>query len=247
MARNPKTIFPIFLTEAMDSTMRPVFRARQASHKIVQGVLMIYLSSWGRTPALPAPAVALALFFAAATFVTGPAAASPAGERFVQGIADKIVTTIKGGGSESQKTREFASVFTGNADIRAIGAFALGQYSQKMSGSQKSEYFRLIRPYVSRAFLRRMTDAAVDKVLIGSSRVRGKNEELVKSRVKFTDGRPDLAISWRLRRKGGRYKVIDILVSGVSMIRSQRDEFTSVIRRNNGNVDALLNYMRGKG
>ena len=210
---------------------------------------MTYSGSWGRVPAFSVPTLALALIVAVAAFTTATdsAKASPAGERFVQGIANKVVATIKGGGSASQKTRKFASVFTSNADIRAIGTFALGKYSRKMSGSQKSQYFRLIRPYVSRVFLRRMTDAAVDKVTISSSRKRGNNEELVKSKVKFTDGRPDLAISWRLRRKGGGYKVIDILVSGVSMIKAQRDEFTSVIRRNNGNVDALLNYMRGKG
>lgn len=212
------------------------------------GVLMTFThASWGRKSAGSFPGIlfGLAITIAAIGLSPNHAVASPSGEKFVKRIADNIVATIKSGGSKSQKTKKFSSVFTGNADIESMGSFALGKYSKSMKGAQRTRYYKLIRPYVSRVFLRRMTDAAVDKVVIGSSRDRGKNEEIVKTSVKFSDGRPDLAISWRLRRKGGNFKVIDLLVAGVSMIKSQRDEFTAEIRRNDGNVDSLLKYMGG--
>lgn len=208
---------------------------------------MAYQGAWGRRSVntFPGLFLGLAVMLAAVGWTSDQAAASKSGEKFVQRIADNIVATIKSGASKSQQTKKFSAVFTRNADIKSMGSFALGKYSKNMKGSQRTRYFKLIRPYVSRVFLRRMTDAAVDKVVINSSRARGKNEEIVKTSVKFTDGRPDLAISWRLRRKGGGYKVIDLLVAGVSMIKAQRDEFTAEIRRNNGNVDSLLKYMGG--
>ncbi len=208
---------------------------------------MAYQGAWGRrsTGSFPGLFLGLAVMLAAVGWTNDQALASKGGEKFVQRIADSIVATIKSGGSKSQQTKKFSSVFTRNADIRSMGSFALGKYSKGLKGSQRKQYFSLIRPYVSRVFLRRMTDAAVDKVVIKSSRARGKNEEIVKTSVKFTDGRPDLAISWRLRRKGGSFKVIDLLVAGVSMIKAQRDEFTAEIRRNNGDASSLLKYMGG--
>ena len=163
----------------------------------------------------------------------------------MQRIADDIVATIKSGGFEVPADAEVQLRFHPQRGHQVDGQLRPWKIFQAAQGCPAQAVLQLIRPYVSRVFLRRMTDAAVDKVVIVSSRARGKNEEIVKTSVKFTDGRPDLPISWRLRRKGGGFKVIDLLVAGVSMIKAQRDEFTAQIRKNNGDVASLLKYMGG--
>jgi phospholipid transport system substrate-binding protein len=171
------------------------------------------------------------------------ASATAGAEAFVKKVAGNVVSTIKSGGSDAQQLSRFRSVFTSNADIPSIGTFALGKYAKQLPSSRRSEYFSLVEKFVTKVFLSRMTRAAVNTVEVKGSQTFGK-DEVVTTNVAFTDGRPDLVFKWRVRRKGGGYKVVDISVAGVWLAVEQRSTFVSVINQAGGDVGALLSYLR---
>jgi len=171
------------------------------------------------------------------------AAASPAAEAFVKKIAGNVVSTIKSGGSDAQQIRKFRSVFTSNADIASIGTFALGKYAKQLPSSRRSEYFNLVEKFVTKVFLSRMTRAAVDTVQVAGSQTFGK-DEVVTTNVTFSDGRPNLVFKWRVRRKGGGFKIVDLSVAGVWLAVEQRSTFVSIISQAGGDVGALLSYLK---
>ena len=173
----------------------------------------------------------------------GRAEASAGAESFVKRVAGNVVSTIKAGGSDSQQLSKFRSVFTSNADIPSIGTFALGQYAKQLPSSRRSEYFSLVEKFVTKVFLSRMTRAAVNTLEVKGSQSFGK-DEVVTTNVTFSDGRPDLVFKWRVRPKGGGYKVVDISVAGVWLAVEQRSTFVSIISQAGGDVGALLSYLK---
>jgi len=192
----------------------------------------------GKAVRLPVAALTIAVF---ASFTVLPVSkADASSESRVQSIADSIVAIIKGGGSEAQKTARFRSAFIKYADINTMGTFALGKYASTVKGAQRQQYFSLIDDYVTRKFAALIVTSPVSAVKVTKSSMRGP-DELVSSTVEFSDGRPSSPMIWRLRR--GR--VIDISFQGAWIVNVQKDVFTSIISRNNGDISALLKHMGG--
>lgn len=194
-----------------------------------------------RTGGARAINAAVVTFCLMAALLTLPVDSANAGsERKVQGIANSIVAIIKGGGSTAQKTAKFRSAFIRHADVRTMGNFALGRYARTVKGPKRKRYFSLIDDYVTRKFAALIVTSPVSAVKVSKSTKRG-SDELVSSRVEFSDGRPSAPMTWRLRRG----KIIDISFQGAWIVNTQKDVFTSIISRNNGNIDALLKHMGG--
>ena len=92
-------------------------------------------------------------------------------------------------------------------------------------------------------YSQRFEDYNGQDIEIIGSRPEGKRDILVSSILK-QDGGPDVRLDWRVRKKNGRHKVVDVIVEGVSMSLTQRSDFASVIQRGGGNVEALLQHLR---
>lgn len=196
------------------------------------------IRSIGNAARLPAVALTVAVFASVTALSLPTAEASSEGR--VQSIANNIVTIIKGGGSEADKTSRFRSAFVKYADINTMGTFALGKYASSVKGAQRQKYFSLIDDYVTRKFAALIVTSPVSAVKVTKSSMRG-SDELVSSTVEFSDGRPSSPMIWRLRR--GR--IIDISFQGAWIVNIQKDVFTSIISRNNGDISALLKHMGG--
>lgn len=145
--------------------------------------------------------------------------------------------------SNDAKKAEFRSLLNVSFDMATIGRFALGTYWRSATPAQQQEYQKLFRDMIVRVYSQRFSDYKGQKFEVKSARTENAKDSVVTSFI-VPDSGPKVQVDWRVRNKGGSYKVVDIIVEGVSMSMTQRADFASVIQRGGGKVDSLLTYLR---
>ncbi len=166
---------------------------------------------------------------------------------FVSKIADQGIGII-GDNSTSEKTRkkQFRDLLHNNFDMKTIARFALGRYWKTTSKAEKKEYLKLFEEMIINVYTRRFSDYQGQQLNITTARNVGKSDAIVSSVIVPESG-PKIDVDWRVRKKkNGQFKVIDIMVEGVSMSLTQRSDFASVIQRGGGKTEVLLAHLRPK-
>lgn len=143
-----------------------------------------------------------------------------------------------------QRKAEFKKLLQGSFDIKAIGRFTMGRYWGGMSESQRTEFQKLFEAMIIETYSRRFNDYDGQDFDVGSASPQGKADTLVRSHILDTNGQK-ISVDWRVRDRNGSYKVIDIIVEGVSMATTQRSEFASIIQRGGGDVQVLIDHLKG--
>jgi phospholipid transport system substrate-binding protein len=170
-------------------------------------------------------------------------AKASAAEGFVQNLTDSGVAFLSDETlSLEQQKKEFKTILNRDFDLNTIGRFALGRYWKSASKEQRDEYLKLFNGMVVDVYSKRFETYNGQDIQVTGSRPEGK-DTLVMSVLKQNGG-PDVRLDWRVRHKNGQYKVVDVIVEGVSMSLTQRSDFASVIQRGGGNVEALLQHLR---
>ncbi|MGB1077363.1 MAG: MlaC/ttg2D family ABC transporter substrate-binding protein [Bdellovibrionales bacterium] len=146
--------------------------------------------------------------------------------------------------SKEQKASAFAKLLNSNFDIDAIGKFALGRYWREMSSAQQNEYQKLFKTMLVNVYSKRFDEYQGQSVEIKESVSLSEKDTLVKSVIVDPKGGSDVPVDWRIRHKNGTYKVIDVLVAGVSMSVTQRSDFSSVIQRGGGKADVIIEHLK---
>lgn len=146
--------------------------------------------------------------------------------------------------TKAEKSSDFRKLLDASFDLDTIGRFALGRYWNAATDAQKKEYLGLFRKMVVDVYSNRFEEYKGQKVEVRSFRSIGNQDTLVSSFLVPTNGGEEVQVDWRVRNKGGSYKIVDVLVAGVSMSVTQRSEFSSVIQRGGGNVDALITQLK---
>ncbi|MBL4803639.1 MAG: ABC transporter substrate-binding protein [Alphaproteobacteria bacterium] len=165
-------------------------------------------------------------------------------EAFIQNLTDKGVAFLSDSSlSVEQQKQEFKTILNRDFDLNTIGRFALGRYWKSANKEQRDEYLKLFNTMVIDVYSQRFEDYNGQDIKITGSRPEGKKDVLVSSVMKQKGG-PDVRLDWRVREKNGGFKVVDVIVEGVSMSLTQRSDFASVIQRGGGNVEALLQHLR---
>ena len=163
---------------------------------------------------------------------------------FIQNIGAQAVSFLGNDNlSEEQKTSQFRALLNDSFDMRTIGRFAMGRHWRGASKEQRSEYLDLFNDMVIDVYAGRFSEYKGQGFEVVSSRADGKKDFLVSSYIVPGNG-SKIKLDWRLRHKEGQYKIIDIIIEGVSMSLTQRSDFSSVIQRGGGNVDVLLDHLR---
>ncbi len=164
---------------------------------------------------------------------------------FVKATTDKGLKFLAdANASKAQKTADFRKLLDQSFDLETIGRFALGRYWNTATEAQKKEYLGLFRKMVVDVYSNRFEEYKGQKVEVRSFRSIGNQDTLVSSFLVPPNGGEEVQVDWRVRNKGGSYKIVDVLVAGVSMSVTQRSEFSSVIQRGGGNVDALIAQLK---
>ncbi|MCB1681783.1 MAG: ABC transporter substrate-binding protein [Rhodospirillales bacterium] len=153
-------------------------------------------------------------------------------------LADKSLT-------QDKREAEFRKLLNDNFDMDTIGRFALGRFWRTTSDVQKKEYLKLFNEMIVRVYTARFREYNGQTLEVKATRKDGEGSDaIVSSLLVPNKGEQAVAIDWRVRLKNGKFKVVDIIVEGVSMALTQRSDFASVIQRGGGDVDVLLETLR---
>ncbi len=191
---------------------------------------------------------ATAALFSGFTFgmPANDAQAATAAENFIKDVGTRILGVVNGGGNNTSKKDKFFNLLWSKAARAKIAVFSLGSYGSQyrsLSGSSKNEYVRLVMRFVAGVFIRHINDFAGNEIKILGSTVRSSRDIIVRSQVLYSSGRK-LDVQWRVTTSGGALKVFDVRVSGVWLATTQKSEFVSIIRRNDGKIQGLIEYLR---
>ena len=159
------------------------------------------------------------------------------GQNAINSLTNKEVTQAK---------REvlFRKILHQTFDLRLIARFALGRFWRRASRAQQKEYVTLFEDFIVKAYAARFADYKGENFIVGKVRNINDRDDLVQSEVVLENGRKIL-VHWRVRN-GKSLKIIDVLVEGVSMGITQRDQFAAIINQNGGKIDGLLSALHKK-
>ena len=174
---------------------------------------------------------------------SSPVIASPdqfismVGEEAINALADKKVS------NQMRKTR-FRKLLNRAFEVKFIARFALGRYWRRANKSQRSEYTYLFENFIVQSYANLFKDYSGETFNVLKVRSINEIDNLVQSEVFLKDGRK-IRVAWRVRG-GETFKIVDVMIEGVSMALTQRDEFSAIISQNNGKIEGLLSALRKK-
>lgn len=143
-----------------------------------------------------------------------------------------------------ERKAAFKKLLSSKFDMQTIGRFALGRYWQTATPEQRKEYMKLFQKMTVEVYSQRFSDYQGQSLEIRGSRPEGSGTDTLVNSVILQDNGPEVKVDWRIRHKNGTYKVVDVIVEGVSMAVTQRSDFSSVIQRGGGNLEVLLKHLR---
>ena len=195
-----------------------------------------------RSPVLAFGAIALVF----CVFTSPVHAAAKDAENFIRQMGNKAFASLSEGGiSDDQRTERFKALLEEAFDLPRIARFTLGRYWRVATDDEKSEYVALFEKFIILAYATRFQDLSGKKFMVLQSRDISANQSLVLSEIVIPN-QPAVKINWRVRSKEEKHKITDVMVEGISMSVTQRDEFVSVIRQTGGKVAGLINALRKK-
>ena len=186
------------------------------------------------------------LVVAALLVPVAPPAVAGGAESFVRAAADSMFASYSDSATDEQRTKAFRTILTGNFELKTLARFTLGRYWRIASSDQRREYRRLFEDFLVLAYANRFRDLSGVELSVTSVRAINKRDQLVLSEVDPGGGRPPIRIGWRVRDTRNGLRIVDVIVDGISMSVTQRDQFAAAIRSAGGKVDGLLAMLREK-
>ncbi len=182
----------------------------------------------------------------AALSMATPAQAADANgaKQFIDSIATRVMAALKTDASVPEKVSKLETIFSGKVDIPFVAKFVLGQHWRTASPDQQSRYVSAYGPFVIRNYSKRLSKYSGEQYTIKNSRADGDNSYIVTMAINSPNA-ADVLVDYRLRAGGSAgYQLVDIVVEGVSLLATQRSEFTGIV--NNKGLDYLINQLKEK-
>src|SRR3954447_22552343 len=162
---------------------------------------------------------------------------------FVNSLGERAIQVLAPSVSPAQRLARFRELFSTEFDVPGIGRFVLGRYWRAATPQEQQEFLTLFQEYVARAYSARLGAFGGEPFRVTGTRPSGA-ETVVSSQIVLASG--PIGLDWHLVDNGGRYKITDVYIAGISMKVTQRDEFAAVIQRSGGQVEGLLSQLREK-
>ena len=160
---------------------------------------------------------------------------------FVQSTVNRASEILSKNISKEEKMNGLKIIAKETVDITGIGFYSLGSTRKALNDSQKKKYFELFENYFLKSFSSRLSEYTNPKIDVQSKNVINENYTIVNSILKGTNERPEIKIDWRIYTKNSSDPMIrDLIIEGLSLARTQKEEFSSIINSNDGNIEALL-------
>ena len=156
-------------------------------------------------------------------------------------IVDEASSILSSGISETEKISKLNTIAEKNVDIEGIGFYTLGKYRKRISEDEKNKYVKLFKSYFLKSFSSRLVTYTDPKINVISEKKINEKYTIVNSILVATEKRPEVKIDWRVYTKDPNKPLIrDLIVEGLSLARTQKEEFNSVIQNNDNNIGALF-------
>ena len=166
-------------------------------------------------------------------------------KQFIQEIVDEAKEILVESNSDKYKSDKLTEIALATVDINGVGFYTLGSYRKDLTEEQKKEYTILFKKYFLKTFVSRLTDYSEPKIDVISADKKNEKYTIVYSILLATDKRAEVKIDWRVYTKDPNKPLIrDLIIEGLSLARTQKEEFSSIIESNDGNINALFNKLR---
>ena len=164
---------------------------------------------------------------------------------FVQSTVNRAAKTLSANLSKEERIIKLKIIASETVDIRGIGVYTLGAYRKNMSADQIIQYKNLFNQYFLKSFSSRLAEYSNPEIEVVSKKKLNKNYTMVSSILVSTEQRPEVRIDWRIYTKNVENPLIrDLIIEGLSLARTQKEEFSSIIESNDGDFNALFETLR---
>ena len=160
---------------------------------------------------------------------------------FVQSTVNRASDTLSRNISKEKKINELKKIAKDTVDIKGVGFYSLGSARSTINDQQKKKYFDLFENYFLKSFSSRLSEYTNPKIEVQGKEVINKNYTIVNSILIATSDRPEIKIDWRVYTKNPENPLIrDLIIEGLSLARTQKEEFASILNSNDGNIEVLF-------
>lgn len=168
-------------------------------------------------------------------------------EAFIKATGDEVIAALKDGSATGANAEGWFREMLGRTlDIDTMGRFTLGRFWRSASPAQREDFIDAFRENLVSVYSRRLQEYSGENFRVIGSRPEGRKDTMVTTEITSQSGQ-SIDADWRVRgQDDGSYRVIDFVVGNVSLLASQRSEYASVIQRNGGSIDALIQAIRAK-
>ena len=160
---------------------------------------------------------------------------------FVQSTVNRASEILSKNISKEEKINGLKVIAKETVDIRGVGFYSLGSTRKILNNDQKQKYFELFESYFLKSFSSRLSEYTNPKIEVKNKKVINKNYTIVNSVLASTSNRPEVKIDWRVYTKNSTNPLIrDLIIEGLSLARTQKEEFASILKSNDGDINALF-------
>ena len=164
---------------------------------------------------------------------------------FVQSTVNRASEALNNKFSKDEKITKLKAIARETVDIAGIGFYTLGSYRKNISDAQKKEYANLFEQYFLKSFASRLAEYSNPEIEVDSKKKINENYTMVSSTLVSTEQRPAVKIDWRIYTKNPENpKIRDLIIEGLSLVRTQKEEFSSIIQSNDGDINALFSTLK---
>jgi len=164
---------------------------------------------------------------------------------FIQSVVNRAAKTLGGNFTKEERIEKLKDIARETVNIDGIGRYTLGSYKKKVTDSQMIEYKLLFEQYFLKSFASRLAEYSNPEIEVISKKRLNENYTMVSSILVSTEQRPEVKIDWRVSTKNpDNLLIMNLIIEGLSLARTQKEEFSSIIQSNDGDINALFSTLR---
>ena len=166
---------------------------------------------------------------------------SQTASEFISALSDEASNVLSSKLSDEEKILMLKKIGEDTVDIDGVGLYTLGKHRKTLTDSQKKQYKELFRNYFLKSFSGRLVGYTDAKIAVLSEEIKNEKYTIVYSKLIGTSDRPEVKIDWRVYTKDPENPLIrDLIIEGLSLARTQKEEFNSIIINNDNSIEALF-------
>ena len=189
--------------------------------------------------------ISFLIFFVGSLFIqTKVISYSSNPESFISEVIEEAKVILSSSSSPEEKANKLSEIALKTVDVKGLAYYTLGKKRKEITPDELKKYESLFEKYFLKSFTSRLTDYSDPKINVLSSEVVNEKYTIVKTMLLKTDKKPEVKIDWRVYTKDPNNPLIrDLIIEGLSLARTQKEEFASVLNTNNNDINALFSTL----